>query len=80
MGSDSLFWRLPVTIIVQCVRLSNTQKHRISIENLIIDGPVQTMFSKNKTLSEVKDLLSSIMKLKKSFACKLNCLKQKKIF
>ena len=33
--------------------LSNTQKHRMTIENLILDGPVQTLFSENKTIPKL---------------------------
>ena len=39
------------------------------IENLIIDGPVQAMFSESKTLSDVRYLLSSIMKLLEEIFC-----------
>ena len=43
--------------------LSNTQKHRMTIENLILEGQVQTLFSENKTLlTGVKCLLPRIMK------------------
>ena len=31
--------------------LSNTQRHRMTIENLILDGQVHTLFSENKTMS-----------------------------
>ena len=30
--------------------LSNTQRHRMTIENLIFDGQVDTLFSENKTM------------------------------
>ena len=62
--------------------LSNTQWHRMMIENLILDGQVHTLFSENKTMSKLhcqiwKCLLPSVLKLFKDFffACKLNCLK-----
>ena len=66
--------------------LSNTQRYRMTIENLILDGQVHTLFSENKTMS------NSIVRnenaccpvywncLKKFFACKLNCLKQSLIW
>ena len=33
--------------------LSNTERHRITIENLILDGQIYTLFSENKTMSEL---------------------------
>ena len=55
--------------------------HRMMIENLILDGLVQTLLSENGVkipLSEMKMFASQNIRncLKKSFACKLNCLKQ----
>ena len=48
--------------------LSNTQRQRMTIENLILDGQVHTLFSVNKTMSKLhcqrwKCLLPSILKL-----------------
>ena len=62
--------------------LSNTQTQRMTIENLILNGQVHTLFSENKTMSKLhcqwwKCLLPSILKLFEIFfACKLNCWKQ----
>ena len=62
--------------------LSNTQRQRMTIENLILNGQVHTLFSENKTMSKPhcqrwKFLLPSILKLfEEFFACKLKCLKQ----
>ena len=45
MGLDRLFWRLSVIISEQlALHISNTQGHRMVVENLILDGTVQTMF------------------------------------
>ena len=33
--------------------LSNTQRHRMTIENLFLDGQVHTLFSENKTMSKL---------------------------
>ena len=30
--------------------MSNTHEHRMTIENLILDGTVQILFSENKTI------------------------------
>ena len=66
--------------------LSNTQRQRMTIENLILDGQVHTLFSENKTMPKLycqrwKCLLPSILKMLKKFcACKLNCLKQSLIW
>ena len=66
--------------------LSNTQRHRMTIENLILGGQVHTLFSENKTMSKLqcqrwKCLLPVYWNcLKKFFACKLNCLKQSLIW
>ena len=48
--------------------LSNTQRHRMTMENLILDGQVRTLFSENKTMSRLhcqrwKCFLPSILKL-----------------
>ena len=62
--------------------LSNTQRQRMTIEYLILNGQVHTLFSENKTMSKLhcqrwKWLLPSILKLFEDFyACKLTCLKQ----
>ena len=83
MDSDNWFWRLSMTFLNDSSgHLSNTQRHIITIENLILDGQVHTLFSENKTISKLhcqmwKCLLPSILKLFEDFfACKLNCLKQ----
>ena len=67
--------------------LSNTQqRHRMTIENPILDGQVCTLFSENKTTSKLhcqrwKCFLYSILKMfEEIFACKLNCLKQSLIW
>ena len=66
--------------------LSNTQRHRMTIENLILDGQVHPLFSENKTQSKLhcqrwKCLLPSILKLFEDFfSCKLTCLKQSLIW
>ena len=66
--------------------LSNTQKHRMTNENLILDGQVRTLFSENKTMSKLhcqrwKCLLPSILKLFEDFfGCKLHCLTQSLIW
>ena len=54
--------------------LSNTQRHRMTIENLIFDGQVHPLFSENKTLSKLhcqrwKCLLRSILKLFEDLFC-----------
>ena len=52
--------------------MSNTHEHRTTIENLILDGTVQTLFSENKTktpFSEVKCLLPSIKKIFEEIFC-----------
>ena len=55
----------------------------MTIENLILDGKVHTLFSGNKTMSKLhcqrcKCLLQSILKLfEDCLACKRNCLKTK---
>ena len=63
--------------------LSNTQRHRMTIENLILDGQVYThCFQKTKQCqnSIVRDENACFPLywncLNKWFACKLNCLKQ----
>ena len=62
--------------------LSYTQRQRMTIENLILNDPVHTLFSGNKTMSKLycqrwKCCFPVYWNcLKKSFACKLNCLKQ----
>ena len=62
--------------------LSNTQRQWMTIENLILNGQVHTLFSENKTMSKLhcqiwKCLLPFLLKLFEDFfACKLNCLKQ----
>ena len=49
MGSDNWLRRLSVTIFKQLLgHLSNTQRHRMTIENLILDGQVHTLFMKTK--------------------------------
>ena len=66
--------------------LSNTKMQRMTIENLILDGRLHTLFSENKTMSKLhcqrwKCLLPVYWNcLKKFFACKLNCLKQSLIW
>ena len=66
--------------------LSNTQRHKWWLKNLILDGQVHTLFSENKTMSKLhcqrwKCLLPIILKLFEDFfACKLNCLKQSLIW
>ena len=54
--------------------LSYTKRHRMTIENLILDGQVHTLFSENKTMSKLhcqrwKCLLTSILKLLEDFFC-----------
>ena len=54
--------------------LSNTQRQRMTIENLILNGQVHTLFSENKTMSKLhcrrwKCLLPSILKLFEEFFC-----------
>ena len=54
--------------------LSYTQRHRMMIENLIIDGQVHTLFSENKTMSKRhcqgwKCLLTSTLKLFEEMVC-----------
>ena len=62
--------------------LSNTQRQRMTIENLILNGQVHTLFSENKTMSKLhcqrwRCLFLSILELfEEIFACKLDCLKQ----
>ena len=64
------------------IHLSNTQRQRMTIENLILNGQEHSLFSENKTMSKLhcqrwKCLLPRILKLFEDFfACKLNCLKQ----
>ena len=54
MGSANWFWRLSVTIFEQSPEhLSKTQRQRMTIENLILDGQVHTLFSENKTMSKL---------------------------
>ena len=66
--------------------LPNTQRHRMTIENLILDGQVHKLFSDNKTMSKLHCqrwicLLPSILNCLQIFsACKLNCLKQSLIW
>ena len=66
--------------------LSNTQRQRMAIKNMILDGQVHPLFSENKTMSKLhcqrwKCLLPSILNcLMNFFACKLNCLKQSLIW
>ena len=53
---------------------SNTQRHRMTIENLNLDGKVHTLFSENKTMSKLhcqrrKCLLHSILKLFNEIVC-----------
>ena len=48
--------------------LSHTQRHKMTIEHLILDGQVHTLFSEKKTMSKLhcqrwKCLLPSILKL-----------------
>ena len=54
--------------------LSNTQRQRMTIENLILNGQVRTLFSENKTMSKIncqrrKCLLPSVLKLFEDFLC-----------
>ena len=54
--------------------LSNTQRHRITIKNLLIDGQVHTLFSENKSMSKLycqrwNCLLPSILKLFEEIFC-----------
>ena len=54
--------------------LSNTQRQRMTIENLIPNGQVHTLFSENKTMSKLhcqrwKCLLPSILKLFEEIFC-----------
>ena len=54
--------------------LSNTQRQRMTIENLILNGQVHTLFSENKTVSKLhfqrlKCLLPSILKPFEDFFC-----------
>ena len=54
--------------------LSNTQSHRMTIENLILDGQVHPLFSENKAMSKLycqgwKCLLPSILKLFEEIFC-----------
>ena len=54
--------------------LSNTQRHRMTIENLILDSQVHPLFSENKIMSKLhcqrwKCLLPSLLKLFKDFFC-----------
>ena len=54
--------------------LSNTRRHRITIENLILDGQEHILFSENKTMSQLhcqrwKCLLPGILKLFKEHFC-----------
>ena len=54
MGLDSSFRRLSVNVFEQlCAHISNTQEHRIVVENLIINGTVKTKFSENKTIPKL---------------------------
>ena len=57
LGSDNLFC-VCQSLYDSLGHLANTQMHRMTIENLILDGPVQILFSENKKyqtlLSEVK--------------------------
>ena len=87
MGSDNWFWHLSVTVYKKSPgHLSNAQRHRMPIENLILDGQVRTLFSENKTMSKLhcqrwKCCFQVYWNcLKKCFACKLNCLKQSLIW
>ena len=87
MDSDNWFWRcLWQSLNDSSGHLSNTQRHRMTIENLILDGQVHTLFSGNKTMSKLhcqrwKCLLPSILELfEEFFACKLICLKQSLIW
>ena len=87
MGSDNWFgiclWQ---SLNNLSGHLSNTQRHWMTIENLILDGQVHPMFSENKIMSKLhcqrwRCLLPSILKLFEDFfACKLNCLKQSLIW
>ena len=54
--------------------ISKTQRHRIKIENLILDDQVYTLISENKTMSKLhcqrwKCLFPSILKLFDDFFC-----------
>ena len=54
--------------------LSNTQRHRMTIKNLILDGQVHPLFSEDKTLSKLhcqrwKGLLPSLLKLVEEIFC-----------
>ena len=54
--------------------LSNTQRQRMTIENLILNGQVHTLFSENKTMSKLhcqrwKCFLPSILKLFEEYFC-----------
>ena len=54
--------------------LSNTQRQRMTIENLILDGQVRTLFSENKTMSKLhcqrwKCFLPSILILFEEMFC-----------
>ena len=67
--------------------LSNTQRHRMTIENLILEGQVHTLFSENITMSKLHCqrwtcLLLNVLKMfdKFFFPFKLNCLKQSLIW
>ena len=66
--------------------LSHTQRHKMTIEHLILDGQVHTLFSEKKAMSKLhcqrkKCLLPSILKLFEDFfVCKMNCLKQSLIW
>ena len=66
--------------------LSNTQRQRMTIENLILNGQITHCFQKSKQCqnSIVRDENACFPVywdcLKKYFACKLNCLKQSLIW
>ena len=54
--------------------LSYTKRHRITIENLFLDGSVHILFAENKSMSKLhcqrwKCLLPSILKLLEDFFC-----------
>ena len=51
MDSDNWFWLLSVTMFKRFVGTSfYTQRHRITIENLFLDGQVHILFSENKSI------------------------------
>ena len=66
--------------------LSNTQRQRMTIENLILDVQVHTLFSENKRVSKLHcprwnacfPVYWNCLGI--FFACKLNCLKQSLIW